>query len=140
MTNNKGETSPLYRIIDANLNRLREGIRVIEDVQRYAYENKNTALNLKNLRHQTKISIEQDLISSRDIKNDVLKTTTKTECKRANLEAILKANFKRAQESSRVLEEVLKLVNEAEAEKFKQIRYEIYEIEREIFGTKAPKI
>lgn len=140
MTNNKGETSSLYRIIDANLNRLREGIRVIEDVQRYAYNDKITASNLKNLRHKARVSIEQILINSRDINNDVLKATTKTESKRESLASILKANFKRAQESARVLEETLKLINEAEAENFKQIRYEIYGLERQIFSTEVPKI
>ena len=43
MTNNEGENtiSPnLYRLIDANLNRLREGIRVIEDIQRFIFNNK----------------------------------------------------------------------------------------------------
>ena len=39
------------RLIDANLNRLREGIRVVEDIFRYVYNDKQTALKLKELRH-----------------------------------------------------------------------------------------
>ena len=29
----------LYRVIDANLNRLKEGLRVVEDVRRYGFDN-----------------------------------------------------------------------------------------------------
>ena len=44
------------RILDANLNRLREGIRVIEDILRYGFNHKDFALQLKNLRHRCKIN------------------------------------------------------------------------------------
>ncbi len=33
------------RLIDANLNRLREGIRVVEDIFRYVYNDKETSSN-----------------------------------------------------------------------------------------------
>ena len=39
------------RLIDANLNRLREGIRVVEDIFRYIYNNKQISTKLKSLRH-----------------------------------------------------------------------------------------
>lgn len=39
------------RLIDANLNRLREGIRVVEDIFRYIYNNKEISTKLKSLRH-----------------------------------------------------------------------------------------
>ena len=45
----------------------------------------------------------------------------------------LKENFKRAEESARALEECLKLINTAEAEKFKQIRYALYDVEKSFF-------
>ncbi|MGB7402846.1 MAG: thiamine-phosphate pyrophosphorylase [Arcobacter sp.] len=120
------------RLIDANLNRLREGIRVVEDIFRYVYNNKDIASKLKELRHKSRISIYDELLDSRDIKNDVLKETTSSEKSRDDLNSILIANFKRAQESSRVLEEVCKLEENNSSEVFKYIRYELYDLEKEI--------
>lgn len=118
------------RLIDANLNRLREGIRVVEDIFRYIYNDKQIAIKLKSLRHKSKLSIYNNLLDSRDIQNDVLKISTKSEQIRDNLYSILIANFKRAQESSRVLEEFTKLTSIKESEKFKEIRYELYHLEK----------
>lgn len=122
-------TTPNLRLIDANLNRLREGIRVVEDIFRYIYNNKEVASRLKTLRHKARIDLYNELLQSRDIKNDVLKKSTATEQHREDLTAILIANFKRAQESSRVLEEFTKLHDVKTSEVFKTIRYELYDIE-----------
>ncbi|WP_428025338.1 thiamine-phosphate pyrophosphorylase [Arcobacter sp.] len=118
------------RLIDANLNRLREGIRVVEDIFRYVYNNKEIASKLKDLRHKSRIDIYDKLLNSRDIKNDILKKSTPSEQSRDNLNSILIANFKRAQESSRVLEEVCKLESNNNSEVFKYIRYELYDLEK----------
>lgn len=126
--NSVDDENHIFRIIDANLNRLREGIRVIEDIQRYAFDNKELSFRLKNLRHEIKIGF--DVLTSRDIKNDVLKKSTESENKRDNLESVIKANIKRTQESSRVLEEVFKIIDIKIAEKFKNIRHELYDIEK----------
>lgn len=120
------------RLIDANLNRLAEGIRVIEDIFRYVLDDKTTSKRLKSLRHKARIDMYEELINSRDIKNDVLKTSTISEQTRENLSSILIANFKRAQESSRVLEEFTKLISIKDSENFKYIRYELYDIEKSI--------
>ena len=120
------------RILDANLNRLREGIRVIEDILRYGFNHKDFALQLKNLRHRCKINNFESFLHSRDSQNDVLKPSTKQEQNRANLESIVVANFKRAQESARVLEEILKLSEVSKSEEFKEIRYTLYVLEKEI--------
>ncbi|TLD84097.1 thiamine-phosphate pyrophosphorylase [Helicobacter sp. MIT 11-5569] len=123
------------RIVDANLNRLREGIRVIEDILRYGFNHKNFALTLKNLRHQCRIANSIEILNTRDSIKDVLKTSTKDEQKRENLENIFIANFKRAQESARVLEEILKLRSLQESEHFKSIRYTLYALEKDILTT-----
>ena len=117
------------RILDANLNRLREGIRVVEDIFRYIYNDSQTASKLKELRHLSRIDLYDDLLGSRDIKNDVLKSTTKSESTRADINSILIANFKRAQESARVLEEFTKMLSGEISSKFKHIRYELYDLE-----------
>ena len=120
------------RLIDANLNRLREGIRVVEDIFRYIFNDKTTSSKLKSLRHRSRLSNYDALLDTRDIKNDVLKSSTTSEQSRENVKSILIANFKRAQESARVLEEFTKLISIQESENFKYIRYELYDIEKSI--------
>ena len=122
----------LFRVIDANLNRLKEGIRVVEDIMRYRDNNKEFSSKLKSLRHQAKIKETKELLTYRDSINDVLRPTTENELNRTDIESIILANFKRAEESSRVLEELFKLYNVAYSEKFKHIRYELYDLEKEI--------
>jgi hypothetical protein len=124
------------RLIDANLNRLREGIRVVEDIYRYIFNDKEIAGKLKILRHKARISFYDDLLDSRDILNDVLKTSTKSEQNRTDLTSILIANYKRAQESSRVLEEFTKLIDINISENFKSIRYDLYQLEKSILTNK----
>ncbi|MEA3499252.1 MAG: thiamine-phosphate pyrophosphorylase [Campylobacterota bacterium] len=125
-------TKQNLRLLDANLNRLREGIRVVEDIYRYIFNDKKTATELKNLRHNSRIDLYNELLNSRDIQNDVLKTSTVSEQNRKDLTSILIANFKRAQESSRVLEEFGKLIDTKTSENFKDIRYKLYHLEKTI--------
>ena len=130
MTSN--EAGPkLFRLVDANLNRLKEGIRVIEDINRYLYDDKTISKRLKSLRHLATVDNYLKMLPHRDIQNDVLKESTKTELKREDLSAILLANYKRAQEAARVLEEAFKLIDVKKSEDFKQIRYELYALEQE---------
>lgn len=127
------ELSPeLFRVIDANLNRLKEGIRVVEDILRYRDNNQELSSKLKSLRHLSKIKDSKKLLECRDTKNDVLRPSIKSEQNRADIESIIIANFKRAQESSRVLEELYKLNNVENSENFKYIRYELYNLEKEV--------
>jgi thiamine-phosphate pyrophosphorylase len=122
----------LFRVIDANLNRLKEGIRVIEDIMRYRDNNKELALKLKQLRHKAQIDSQEQLLQNRDSMNDVLRPTIQSELRRHDVKSVLSANFKRAEESARVLEELYKLENNSQSEIFKQIRYELYHLEKEI--------
>ncbi|OHD84872.1 thiamine-phosphate pyrophosphorylase [Sulfuricurvum sp. RIFCSPLOWO2_12_FULL_43_24] len=129
MTNNQLPPE-LLRVVDANTNRLKEGIRVIEDIARYVHNDKELSTSLKNLRHQCRIEPLEALLASRDSVNDVLRPTMQSEMNRTDLRSILIANYKRAQESSRVLEELYKIVEPALSERFKNIRYELYTLEK----------
>lgn len=115
------------RLIDACLNRLREGIRVLEDVARFVFDDEQIAKPLKNLRHLCKIN---DFVSSRSVTKDVLKPSTKEEQTRQDLKDIITANFKRSQESARSLEEIFKLTNIEKSSLFKSVRYELYDLEQ----------
>lgn len=120
-----------FRLIDANLNRLREGLRVVEDIMRYIYDEAKIAKELKKLRHQVRWE-HPELLKSRNVDGDVLKKSTSSEQQRENLKAIVTANIKRAQESARVLEEILKLEDIKVSEHFKNIRYQLYILEKSI--------
>ncbi len=122
----------IYRVIDANLNRLKEGIRVVEDIMRYRDNNKELSSKLKLLRHKIKINETLELLKNRDSINDVLRNSIKSEQKRSDITGILVSNFKRAEESARVLEEIFKLKDIEQSENFKTIRYELYNLEKEI--------
>ena len=130
MTSNPTEPK-LLRLVDANLNRLKEGIRVIEDINRYLYDDQKISKRLKYLRHLATVENYLELLPYRDIQNDVLKASLNTELERENIQSILLANFKRAQEAARVLEEAFKLIDTKKSEDFKTIRYELYALEQE---------
>ena len=121
----------LFRLVDANLNRLKEGIRVIEDINRYLYDNQAVASKLKGLRHLATVGNYLHILPHRDIENDVLKTSTETEMQREDIKSLLLANYKRVQEAARVLEESFKLIDPKKSEDFKTIRYDLYALEKE---------
>jgi thiamine-phosphate pyrophosphorylase len=130
------KTNPsLFRTIDANINRFKEGIRVVEDILRYEY-NSHLAKELKNLRH-IKIPEYEQFVQYRDSINDILKPSTKTEQTRNSIKDIIISNLKRAQESARVLEESFKIFDIITSEKFKSARYSLYNLEKEILKLKG---
>lgn len=128
-------TNPkLLRLIDANLNRLREGLRVLEDLCRFVYDAQELASKIKDLRHMCRISPYEKYLFSRDSDGDVLRSvTTQSEQSRSDLSSVILSNIKRAQESARVLEESLKIESLDEAIRFKALRYALYSLEKELF-------
>ena len=128
MTNDKIE-----RLIDANINRLREGLRVIEDINRYIYDNASVSSRLKNIRHLISKAYDINRLTYRDIINDVSKNSTESEMVRESIDSVIIANFSRVQESARVLEEIFKLKDLELSNLFKEIRYELYDIEKSFF-------
>ena len=120
------------RTLDANINRFKEGIRVVEDILRYEF-NSPLAKELKSIRH-IKIPDYEEITNFRDSINDILKPSTKSELKRKNLKDLIVSNMKRAQESARVLEEIYKLIDLNISEKFKNARYKLYALEKDILN------
>ena len=120
------------RTLDANLNRFKEGIRVVEDILRYEFDS-SLAKELKKLRH-IQIPDYEEIVKKRDSINDILKPSIKEELNRKSLKSIIIANLKRAQESARVLEEIYKLKDLETSEKFKNARYLLYNFEKEILN------
>jgi thiamine-phosphate pyrophosphorylase len=131
----------IYRIIDANLNRAREGIRVAEEVARLYFDDAKLSSQFKSLRHQltgvAKNSFdEKKLLSFRDSQKDVgADSMGALEKKRADLESIVQANLRRSQEAVRVLEEFGKLIREESGQSFKRIRFRLYTLEQQIMKS-----
>ena len=134
MSKQDGLSPELYRVCDANLNRLKEGIRVVEDLLRYLYNNKELSQKLKSLRHLATYEDVDALLEHRNSIGDVLRPSTQSELTRKDTKSIILANFKRGEESARVLEELFKLQSIEESEKFKHIRYELYELEKVVLS------
>ena len=127
----------IYRIIDANLNRSREGLRVCEDIARFALDSKALTGELKSIRHSisaiAKSSAEgfKGLSEARNSEGDILRRSRfESEMKRFDLSDIFAANIERVKESLRVLEEIFKLINVKSSSKFCSLRFKVYEIEK----------
>lgn len=126
----------IERIIDANTNRLTEGVRVCEDVARFALNDRLAVSRFKSIRHRASLIInaicgdKKSLVLFRDSEGDIGKASIKTEKSRKGISDIFKANIKRSEESTRVLEEFVKLSNPVLAGRFKKIRFELYSLEK----------
>jgi len=119
------------RILDTNLNRCKEGIRVIEDTCRFVLNDEVFYRKLREIRHLSSkylSSIYEEMLNARDSIKDAGRTVQ--EQKRESLRNIVVANFKRAEESLRVLEEYSKIIDFDVALKYKKLRYKIYNIEK----------
>jgi thiamine-phosphate pyrophosphorylase len=130
----------IYRILDANLNRAREGIRVTEEVARLYFDDARLSANFKRLRHElTRVarkSFDQEkLLAFRDSEGDVgADSMGSLENKRVDLHSIVQANLRRSQEATRVLEEFSKLISPDSAKSFKKIRFKLYTLEQKMLG------
>ncbi len=127
----------MLRLIDANLNRMSEGLRTLEDVARFLLNDATLSAKLKSLRHDLAVeddSLRRNLLSARDSADDVgAFAEAEGEAQRQDLANIVNANAKRVEESLRVLEEFAKLPEiMLDSTRFKQARFALYEIEREL--------
>jgi thiamine-phosphate pyrophosphorylase len=119
------------RMIDANVNRATEGLRVAEDIVRFVLDDNKLTSKLKNTRHEIIKLLRDVRCEARDVKGDVgAGRSTKSEGRRKDILDVFSANIKRAQESIRVFEEVSKLFNAKLGPKFKKIRFELYDVEQ----------
>jgi len=133
-------------MIDANLNRSSEGLRVMEDVARFLLNDAELSQRLRTLRHnlakETK-SLSAGPLSHRDSEHDVGRVCSKD--KKPAREAtplrgllgLVTANAKRVEESLRVLEELAKLpeMNSLlNSTSFEQARFAVYTLERDLIS------
>jgi thiamine-phosphate pyrophosphorylase len=126
----------LYRVIDANINRAKEGLRVCEEITRFILNSKSLTDNLKKIRHEidplaSAFRKSPELLSQRNSLKDVgLKIYSRAELKRRDFADVFNANIQRVKESVRVLEEFTKLDDVKAALGWRKIRYDIYDFEK----------
>ena len=132
----------ISRVIDANFNRSKEGLRVVEDILRFILENDTLRKKVRRLRHGldeiSKEKILKESILSRDAGSDIGRETDHLEIKRDNVNSLLYINLQRVKESLRVLEEFFKLIIPKKVSKIKTFRYEIYTLEKKIIKKWPP--
>lgn len=128
----------ILRVVDANLNRCGEALRVIEDSLRFVFCDSSLASACKTLRHElgglaSEIRKRERPESFRDAAGDVGATTSQTsEYVRNDISQIVGANFSRTRESLRTLEEFCKTLNPDWAKQLETLRYRAYDLERAV--------
>jgi thiamine-phosphate pyrophosphorylase len=129
------ESFDAARVLDADANRAREALRVIEDYCRFVLDDAFLSNECKQLRHDLTDALslvcDADLLAARDTGHDVGTTlSTAAEQSRQSLAEVVRANLKRLQEALRSLEEFGKLYGAYLGERLEQLRYRAYTLER----------
>jgi thiamine-phosphate pyrophosphorylase len=127
------------RIIDANINRIGEGLRVLEEFARLSLNDAGLTGQLKDMRHKIvhiDAELQQRLIGARDAAGDVgagMKAAGQE--KQREAAGVVIANARRVQESLRVLEEIAKEPGLAlRSGAYKKARFELYTIEKQLLA------
>ncbi|MEM6756303.1 MAG: thiamine phosphate synthase [Planctomycetota bacterium] len=134
------EVRAVARMIDANLNRARESLRVMEDVARFLLDKADLVREIKATRHELAAVVDAleaagvDAVASRDTPGDVGTAVEATdEYERATPAELATAAGKRLTEALRVIEEACKLEGVAgPARGVEAMRYRAYELERRL--------
>ncbi|MBD1824364.1 thiamine phosphate synthase [Cyanobacteria bacterium FACHB-DQ100] len=125
----------LYRILDANLDRAREGLRVIEEWCRFGLEDATLTEQCKDWRQELAHWHESELRAARNTPDDPgTDLTHPQEAVRTSVEQVLQVNFARVEEALRVLEEYGKVYRSEMASAVKQMRYQVYTLESHLLS------
>ena len=125
------------RIVDANFNRAREAVRVVEEFCRFALNSTALTNRAKQLRHELsgvigKLDTDR-LITSRDTPGDVgVAQVVEKQMARGDLRDCLTAGCKRLTEALRALAEVIRIESQPLAEAIEKLRYDAYTLEKDI--------
>jgi thiamine-phosphate pyrophosphorylase len=131
--------SETLRVIDANLNRIGEGLRFLEELARLSLNDAVLTQQLKNMRHEmVKVDwqLQTQLLQARDSEHDVgIDMEVPGEEKQREIPAAIVANARRVQESLRVMEEIAKVPGLGlNPEKFQRARFALYTVEKTLLS------
>lgn len=126
-------------MIDANANRAKEALRVIEDILRFSLEEKSLMSEAKRIRHRLNRTFfalpisYRKLLASRNSRGDIGKDRPMAEHRRVEIRDLFLRNTKRAGEAIRVLEECGQIFAPARSRDFERLRFAVYELEKKAF-------
>ncbi len=130
----------VFRILDANLNRAREALRVLEDVARFHHDDADVAARLKDARHALDARsrpLARELLLARDSLRDVGRDSDRPVKGPRPLRDVVAANLKRAGEALRSIEEVAKGRLPGLSREAHRRRFELYTLEKEMADPAA---
>ena len=131
--NTSREQQAVQRLLDANLDRAREGLRVVEDWCRFGLDRADLVARLKDLRQRLGQCHREAYKLARDTAGDVAAGMAHpAQQQRALASQVVAANCGRVQEALRVLEEFGRGLDDALAAEAAAIRYALYDLEVEL--------
>lgn len=137
------ERERVLRVIDANLNRAVEALRVVEEHARFVRCAPQLAGRLQALRRDVHRALDQGGVSpllrlaARDVAGDPLAPSPGgAEPGREGVADLVLANVSRAKEALRALEEWTKLLAPAAAGPLGRVRYAVYALEAELLSMR----
>ena len=133
----------LLRIADANLNRAREGLRVCEEMARFVAEDPALTRRCQRLRYGleglARVFAGTQRLRARDARGDAGHPARRRPATRHRSHRdIAAANFRRAEEALRVLEELSRLRSIRMARSFGAFRFRVYDLEQKILSRLPP--
>lgn len=126
----------LPRLIDVNLNRLTESLKFLEDITRFHLADRGLLAQVRQIR-QGLLRIKRNapvaaFIDARRSRHDPGRPADFDSRRLKSGAELILANLTRAKESSRTLEEIFKAADIGVSRCFKELRFKIYDLEREI--------
>ncbi|HAM40870.1 MAG TPA: hypothetical protein DDX89_03645 [Candidatus Omnitrophica bacterium] len=129
-------SATLLRVLDANLNRAREGLRVCEDLIRFDGAGRRQVERLRGIRHALTRCVQAlpvshvDLLRARDSRRDAGRWLYPSSVE--SPDQLLLLNLQRAKEAMRVIEESVRVLAPPSVTRFQQLRFRLYDAERDV--------
>ena len=136
MGNKNGQEAKVWRLLDANANRAREGLRVVEDTARFILDRPDASTALRQMRHKLDQLVRghyPTLLQHRDTASDPGRENP-SKPHSGGVLGLLAANFKRCEEAFRVLEEYGRVVSPRAVKGAQALRYEVYQWEKKLLS------
>jgi thiamine-phosphate pyrophosphorylase len=127
----------VWRLLDANANRAREGLRIIEDTARFVLDRPEAAKAIRTLRHGLDELVRghyKSLLLARDVEHDSGRANP-AKAYKGGVGALLAANFKRCEEALRVLEEYGRVMSPKAVKGAQTIRFKVYQWETKLLSN-----
>jgi thiamine-phosphate pyrophosphorylase len=123
------------RVVDVNLNRLAEALKVVEDLCRFELDDRQLVREVRRMRAQFQKAagwLRRHVLPFRASRTDLGRAGRFDRTPRSRPDDVLRANLKRIQESARILEEMTRLDYRELFPEFKALRFAAYDLELEV--------